>query len=654
MADHGFTGFKFFNRLIPPICSTAASFIALYAYMYYNPLITSNSTYDYFIWFSTLLSLYALYIDVKRYYNKPFLSTMLFELVGGLLIVSGRVLSLCYNSFSYFGYIGALVGELYNYRGFYASLLIMPGSFYVAAASTVNALFNSPVIVLQGSPSIKDVYSAMLSHIGRLSSWLCIHDVKGLTILGCLAFLSAFTFRFLPELYWWPFLIGWDTPEYAAHLADFAEKWNPFTSYYWMGSMRNTPPLLNILLAPFTQLLRPYLVYKYYPSFAYGVLSALASIIVVMVYRKSWGVGLLAGLSTAVFILNLRISWDYQRQLLGSIIMLTAVLYLETRGVIDGWRSASITLLLLILCGLSHEVTGLAGFTLSLALFLQGVKKGNKYAWTPGLIGLITNFSLEAWYWGKPYSYAPSIGYLPIGLTESYDARQVVDYLIAGYGLVLPLMLPVLVKYKRLYLNASVIALLLAGISPLIAPYSSVVTWYRFLIGIAPLASALSVVGLVDVTRDWRIVAAYYVVFSIPGLAFTYGYNLTMDTRILREFPWRLDPSPANLKYLDTYEFFENNRHLYDEAVIIAHSDIARYVHLAIRNPEQTKLIWVNTVSNETICRVIKDLGVKKAVIVLPPWSNVTSVEKALCVNSVKTLDDEFPWILLIEAKCSA
>ncbi|MEM4848102.1 MAG: hypothetical protein QXM55_00505 [Ignisphaera sp.] len=83
------------------------------------------------------------------------------------------------------------------------------------------------------------------------------------------------------------------------------------------------------MLTPFTFLVDPWVVFKFYPSLAFGILASLSAIIVVKVYNKSWKIGLLAAIATTVFILNLRISWDYQRQLLGSIFMLASIIALE-------------------------------------------------------------------------------------------------------------------------------------------------------------------------------------------------------------------------------------------------------------------------------------------------------------------------------------
>ncbi len=267
-----------------------------------------------------------------------------------------------------------------------------------------------------------------------------------------------------------------------------------------------------------------------------------------------------------------------------------------------------------------------------------------------GLTGAVVNALLETWYWRKPYSFIKAVGVLPPGLTVSFEHSQVVSYLVAGYGVTLPLVLIALAKHWKPYIASTVTVLLLAGLSPLIAPYSSVATWYRFLIGVAPLASTLSIIGLADSMRNKRITLLYLVTASLPGLAFTYGYNWSFDyTRALREFPSTLTPAPADGKLLETMSFFKNNDFT-GSTVIVAHPDYARYVHLAIRNPDPSRLIWVNYATNETVCRIAESTGAKEIVLVAvkTPDTNTTMYK---CLSDIKPVDKEHPWILVAQVK---
>ena len=53
--------------------------------------------------------------------------------------------------------------------------------------------------------------------------------------------------------------------------------------------------------------------------------------------------------------------------------------------------------------------------------------------------------------------------------------------------------------------------------------------------------------------------------------------------------------------------------------MVIAHPDYARYIHLAIRNPDPSRFIWwwrlTKPPSNETVCEVVERAGVERVII---------------------------------------
>jgi len=634
-----------YSSLFNALLSVLSLVLMITGLLRYNPLLTGKVTYDYLVWASAILSLISVYGELRRLRSRPLYSTILLLVVGGVFVAEGRLMSILYNYT--FGHFDGLIGSVYTLEGFKWSLLVLAGSFIVALANVLHAVLGG-VVFVRPQPRLVDAYTGLTA----IARYVAMVFEKHVVLVALAVLLVAFTYRFIPELHYWPWLIGWDTPEYAAHLMDYVEKLNPFTSYYWMGGLRNTPPLLVLLLSPFTLITDAWTIFKVYPSVAYGLLAALSALIAVRVYRRSWRVGLLAGLFTTLYVLNLRISWDYQRQLLGSIVMLATVLLLEEWVIVRGFKQSVTALVMLAACGLSHEVTGLAGFTLSLVLVYHGLKKWSRHSVFSGLMGAVVNALLETWYWRKPYSFIEAVGVLPPGLTMSFEYSQVISYLVAGYGVTLPLVLIALAKHGRPYIASTVTVLLLAGLSPLIAPYSSVATWYRFLIGAAPLASTLSIIGLVDSTRNKWITLLYLVTASLPGLAFTYGYNWSFDyTRALREFPSMLAPAPADGRLIETLSFFKNNDFA-GNTVIVAHPDYARYVHLAIRNPDPSRLIWARTgsVTSETICRIAESTGAKEIVLVAVkvPDTNTTMYK---CLSSIRSVDEKHPWILVARVK---
>jgi hypothetical protein len=633
--------FSIFNALL----SVFSLVLMATGLLRYNPLLTGKVTYDYFVWASTVFTLLSVYSELRRLRDKPLYSTVLPLVVGGVFVAGGRLMSILHNYNYMFGYFSGLVGSTYTLEGFKWSLLVLAGSFIVALTNVLHAVLGG-VIFVKPQPRLIDAYTGLTA----IAQYVAGVFEKRVVLVALAVWLVAFAYRFVPELHYWPWLIGWDTPEYAAHLMDYVEKLNPFTSYYWMGGLRNTPPLLVLLLSPFTLVADAWTIFKVYPSVAYGLLAALSSLIAVRVYKRSWRVGLLAGLLTTLYVLNLRISWDYQRQLLGSVVMLATILLLEEWSVVRGFRQSITALVMLTACGLSHEVTGLVGFTLSLVLMYRGLRKGSKHSVFSGLMGAVVNAFLETWYWRKPYSFVEAVGVLPPGLTMSFEYSQVVSYLVAGYGATLPLALIALAKHRKPYVALTVAVLLLAGLSPLIAPYSSVAVWYRFLIGAAPLASTLSIIGLVDSVRNKWIILLYLVIASLPGLTFTYGHNWSYSyTHALREFPSTLTPAPADDKLLETLHFFKNNSFT-ENIVIVAHPDYARYVHLAIRNPDPSRFVWASSATSEAICRVAESAGAKEIVLVAVriPDTNTTIY---MCLLDIKPVDEEHPWILIARVK---
>jgi len=640
------------SRALNAVIALLALVLMFYGALCHNPLTTGRVTYDYFVWASTILALAAAYRELKRLRDRPLLSTAILLVIGGVFVVEGRLLSMYYNRAFSLGSFYALVGSHYiSLESYSSSLLVLSGSFLVAFATLVHAV-RRDVVAAKDRPLLDDAYAGLRSMARRAAEALERRPV----LVALVAGLLAFVFRFAPELHWWPWLIGWDTPEYAAHLMDFAERLEPFASYYWMGGLRNTPPLLALLLSPFTLVADAWTIFKVYPSAAYGLLAALSALIAMKVYGKSWRVGLLAGLLTALFVLNLRISWDYQRQLLGSVMMLATVLALERWGEPRGIRQAVVTALLLAACGMSMEVTGLAALALSSALLYKGLRGRNAFGVAPGLMGLAVNALLEVWYWRSPYSVVLEVGVLPPGLVVSHEASQAVSYLVAGYGIVLPLALIAMGRHRRPYVTAAIAALLLAGASPLIAPYSSVTTWYRFLIGAAPLVSTAAAIGLAEASRSKWVASLYVLVASLPGLAFAYGYNWSEHYhRALREFPSVLAPSPADDEYLKTLDFFKENPDLVREAVVIAEPNYARYVHLAIRNPEPSRFVWARyrSVTEEALYKLMKSAGVEKAVLVavnVVEASRASDAEREYALD-LRPVSDELPWICIAQAK---
>jgi hypothetical protein len=159
--------------------------------------------------------------------------------------------------------------------------------------------------------------------------------------------------------------------------------------------------------------------------------------------------------------------------------------------------------------------------------------------------------------------------------------------------------------------------------------------------------STLAVIGLFEALRNKWIILLYLLIASLPGLAFTLGYNWSQRYySILRNFPDTLTPAPPDIRLLETYYFFKNNSDLVKNAIIVADRDFAKYVHMAIRNPDPLRLIWGETITGDQICRLMNITGVEKTILVA-----VYYVSGMRCSLEVKPVSDELNWIKIVQMK---
>jgi len=577
--------------------------------------------YDYSVWLAVLLVCLGVYLDLRlQAWRFSCLSTLLIGLCGAVVAAAGRAVSLLLNQAIYSPYrLIPLLGSPYCYYSLLASLLsIASGSILAFIALALHSILGRP-IVFHASKSfgcaVEAARDALLRAWGRFWShgWLYLPT----------AFLFGFTYRFLPELVWWPWPLGWDTVEYMAHLMDFLERLNPFTSYHWMGGVRNCPPLLNMLLAPFGYAFGAWLTFKLYPSVAYGLLSLSSALVARRVFRLAGYEAFFTSAVTVLFMLNLRMSWDYHRQLLGSVFMILSLALLDSSNGYRGWRNA-FSALLLACCALSHEVTGFFSVVASALLAFMSARGRDLRGLAAGLASLAVSVALEAWYWRRPYTPNAYLGVAPVGVV-SYSPQvtpAVLSYLVAGFGLVLPFAVLALLDKDspRVFSKIGLASLLAAGASPMIAPYTSAATWYRFLVGAAPIASTLAGSWIVKALGDKRLHAVFIVL--LLALAFPYAYGVDETSRFtsaLTEFPQGLAPSPMDTASLmdlkELSEWFGRER---PSSTIIAESYVARWVHLAVRNPGPNKLLWlwVSQVSGSSVKSVMEGLRLEKVYVV--------------------------------------
>ncbi|MEM0495106.1 MAG: hypothetical protein QXU72_07610 [Thermofilum sp.] len=568
--------------------------------------------YDYAIWGAAAFSLLTAAADFKLFWGRASIySTLMLELEGLVLVAVGRLGSLAVNALYMVPFIVIPpLGGPYTTLGLSLSFWVFPGSLLIFASSALHALVGSPLELARG-PTLAEVEAQLTSGLRSVASAVTARPWTAVL----LAFLFAFAWRITPEILWWPWPVGWDTVEYMAHLLDFAEKLNPFTSYYWMGGLRNIPPLLDIVLLPAALAGHAWVAFKLYPPLAYATLAASTVLYAQRVLRLGWKASLLAGTLTALYFLNFRISWDYHRQLLGSIFLVSAVACLDIDDLRESSRSRLAAAALVVLAAMSHEVTAFAAIILSLAYVVSAMRRRDAASIATGAAALAASTALELWYWGFTRLVAPSeyTGVAFPGMAAYADVVAVTgeaaSYLAAGYGLTLPFAALALARPGLKYTKLVLAALMSAGLSPLIAPYTAVTTWYRFLIGAAPLASTLAAAGLVGATKDRRIIAAYLLLVALPSTlnAFSLG-QAAKYTSSLREVPSFFGPSPPSAEQLaEVAEYFLENPP--GAPVLAENGNVARWVHLAVRNPTPSALIWDATPLSVKACSLLNSTG---------------------------------------------
>ncbi|MEM2687878.1 MAG: hypothetical protein QW796_05980 [Thermoproteota archaeon] len=603
---------------------------------------------DYMVWLATLLACLAAYLDLRTMWNKhSYVSTILLTLTGLAVTVLGRIGSFILNVSSGVPvYVGPLLGSQYTQEGFlFAAFCLVSGSTVTSIALLTHTLLGRPIILRQ-SETLGQLLKKPRTRFSK--AWEELWSSPSLFLI--VAFLVGFIQRLIPEIIWWPWPVGWDTVEYIAHLKDFTVSLNPFTPYYWMGGMRNCPPLLNILLLPLSATMGAWNAFKVFPPIAYGLLTLSSALWAKRSLRLDGFGCFLTSAVTAFYVLNLRISAEYQRQILGSVFMMLALAAMDSWRRLDNRRMLAVVPLT-VCCALSHEVTGLFSAAVSLVLIVKSLGEGDYRGLTAGLIGLSASVLLETWYWRTPYTPSRIFGVVPAGLV-SYSANEppaVLSFLLAGYGFTLPFAIAALLQPggSTTYAKAGMVALMLAGVSPMIAPYTSAATWYRFLIGAAPIVSTLAGAGVYMLNGDKRLHAAYLILMIIPALAFTFSIgSLSRFAGALREFQSGFTPSPSGTQELNDLkrlaEWLESRS---GNSTIAVESSLVGWIHMGVRNPTPSSLISVRgSVTGELLFTLFEKAEVERLYVVS---TQTLVVDENL---SVETLRERVFKVYLVES----
>ena len=586
---------------------------------------------DYLAWVSSTLIAAALLGDIYAFYkNFGYSSTLTLDLIALVILFTGRIGSLTYSLIRSSFLSPIIGGGIFDSKAYAIALLIPLAAFEGTPVILLHAIMGKPV-TLAPSPCYAEIFNYWKEKLGKLAELILNHPIFT-------AFAIGFTVRLIPELYWWPWHIGWDTVEYMAHLEDFLQNPGIFKPYPWMRGVRNLPPLLDLILAPVALLVGSWLTFKFYASVAYGFLTASTAYLSEKVLKLDKKYTLLAAVASAFYILNLRISWDYLRQLLGSIFMILSIISIETHKNAPNPQKHVASATITLLAALSHEVTAAVSATLLLLLTINSSRQHEKITTTVYATAFTATIILLLWYSKMPIRYNPYLGAAPPGVVyysnPTLTIQEVVSYFIVGYGILIPMALVAASRYlHRKYYLLSITVLFMAGLSPLIAPYTAITTWYRFMIAASPLLTPLAVAGAAEIGQK-QLAAVYLAIIVITGAFFGLlpngGAYTVKIVNALREFPQSLTPSPSNKAHLeDLAQLSQYVKKLDSSTPILAESYVARWIHLGIRNPKPGQIIWTwKKPSIWIVCNMMHKYNTTKIYIVT--LDNLEKIESEL------------------------
>ena len=599
---------------------------------------------DLIVWGTTLLTGAALLSDIWGFYRSyGHGSTLTLSIIAFIFLIVARVNSLVY-SMVVTDFTTPLIGGcVVDARAYLMAIHVFTGSVLGVAAIAIHTIFGGPLVLVKTPP-----YAEGFSTV---KSWLITIINKAINHPLITAFAIGFIIRLIPELRWWPWPLGWDLPEYIAHLEDFLQNPNPFAPHFWMSGYRNIPPLLDMVLAPFAAVMGAWTVFKIYPVVAYGLLIAGTTYLSKKLLHFSNRYAVLTAIIASLFIMDLRLSYGYMRQLLGTALLVFAITFLELRKEREDLLGHALPSALLVLTAMSHEVTAAMAALLTLVLLLDLLRhKRERKLIALYVIVLVAIVALLLWYskgpvWGNIY-----LGTVPPGLVSYRNVGTTVNevfmYLVVGYGILIPPALLGLSTKKVFKLRYYIIAtavFLLAGISPLIAPYTSITSWWRFLISASPLLIPMVMLGLKSCRRE--LLAIYTILAVFPGLFFgilnTEGYYIGRLTSSLREFPPALTPLPSDTKALNQLLMLSKDvRNLNREIPIVAEKSVARWVHLGIRNPAPNQIIRIRgRVNLITACEFMAKLNRTNIYIVSTKELNKLMDELLKTLNTTKGIE---------------
>jgi len=438
--------------------------------------------------------------------------------------------------------------------------------------------------------------------------------------------------------------IGFDTIEYIAHLRDFAADPKLFGSYYWMGGLRNVPPLLDWILYPFTFLADPWIIFKLYPPVVYGLTTLMVSEFASRVLKLSDKYALLASIISAFNIAVLRASWDLQKQMLGGVFTLASLIYVSRGDVCGAFLFSAFSLLsaLSTEVGATSAIIASAAAVVYTSLSRHTSLKERVTVITSAALTAAVSYALLSWYMRTPVVSHAVLGVAPpvVGVSVGEGPRVVV-FLLLVFGSLIPAILGGILEGFRAATAPTLwlLVMLFAGLAPLIAPYTSPYSeWDRVFMYSAPLISAYATAGLRSLNLRRVAKLLLVAVAVLPGSFFVFTPQLSEYASAiavaLPRMPPGLSPMPDVRPALEELMLISNlSRELIDRSAAACSTGVERFIHLAIRNPEPAKLIVLDP--EPTYCGVLmaaKRYNTSKIYVVVYAGSNsLSSVRSVEC-----------------------
>jgi hypothetical protein len=543
---------------------------------------------DYVLWVSFILVCVGVVLDLFVYRGVSLYSSIFIEFIGFLLVCVGRFISV----------VVVLVGRFYNFYvgGFLVDYAVLGWVYSLMMIGSILSVGEMIMHWVKGP----HVFSASISFDDFLKG--IYNFVIGHVVL--FSFLFGFLVRFLPEVFWWPMLIGPDTVDYAAQLRDIVVKPELLFGVY----MRDVPPLLYWLLYPFGLFIDPVLLFKFYPSVMFGLLISLMVLYSRRVLNLRGWVLLSIVIVGSFSLLLLRLSWDLQKQLLSTVLVLGSLI------VIDGHVKNDFGLfilgpLLILMGSLASEFGGAIGVIISffvvLNYFVRYVSVRNKkdlLVIMVYLFVLFVSYFLVMWYLSVRtfVSSNPVMGSVSSVIGASSEMLWVYPYIVINFGFLFPLFLIGLGEYwSKAYVSIfTVIVLFLLAITPWITPHIGINLWERILMVVMVIVIPVSLSEL-KLIKSWLLRFVLIMLIITPGFYATMSPSLNDYNSLLvselKGMPAGLVPVPGEPDYneLLTVGKIVSGLDLKSTPLLIM-GGAWRFIHLEIRNPNPESFIAIN------------------------------------------------------------